>query len=113
MVLTIDEIKEKIRPICEKYKVVKLFLFGSYARGEATEESDVDFYAVLPRGTGLIRLCGFRLDLEDALQKEVDVLTRIPEEYKIFKKHMERDEILLYEGRREGRPDIAGYTAAL
>ena len=45
MVLTIEEIKEKIRPICEKYRVVKLFLFGSYARGEATAESDVDFYA--------------------------------------------------------------------
>lgn len=113
MVLTIEEIKEKIRPICEKYRVVKLFLFGSYARGEATAESDVDFYAEMPAGTGLIRLCGFRLDLVEILQKEVDVITRIPEEYKIFTKHVERDEILLYEDRRAGCADIAGDTAAL
>ena len=44
MILTMDEIRERVRPICEAYKVKKLFLFGSYARGEATEESDVDFH---------------------------------------------------------------------
>ena len=44
MILTIDEIRVKIRPICEKYKVKKLCLFGSYARGEAREDSDVDVY---------------------------------------------------------------------
>ena len=44
MILSIDEIRDKIRPICEKYKVEKVWLFGSYARGEATEESDVDLH---------------------------------------------------------------------
>ncbi|MBO6210611.1 MAG: nucleotidyltransferase domain-containing protein, partial [Schwartzia sp.] len=41
--LTIDRIKRMIQPICEKYGVERLFLFGSYARNEATEKSDVDF----------------------------------------------------------------------
>ena len=41
-IYTIDEIREKVKPIAEKYGIEKVWLFGSYARGEATEESDVD-----------------------------------------------------------------------
>ena len=44
MILSIDEIRDKIRPICEKYKIEKVWLFGSYARGEAREDSDVDVH---------------------------------------------------------------------
>ena len=40
--LTIEEIRDKITPICQKYGVKSAYLFGSYARGEATEKSDVD-----------------------------------------------------------------------
>ena len=42
-VYTIDEIKSTIRPIAESYGVERIFLFGSYARGEATPTSDIDF----------------------------------------------------------------------
>ena len=54
MILTIDEIRAKIRPICEKYKVKKLCLFGSYARGEAREDSDVDIYVESDRSMRLL-----------------------------------------------------------
>ena len=40
---TIEEIKNKIEPIAQKYKIPLVSLFGSYARGEATEKSDLDF----------------------------------------------------------------------
>ena len=40
--LTITEIKEAVTPICERYGVDKMCLFGSYARGEADDKSDVD-----------------------------------------------------------------------
>lgn len=40
--LTIEEIKRAVTPICERYGVERLSLFGSYARGEADEKSDVD-----------------------------------------------------------------------
>ena len=49
MILSIDEIRDKIRPICEKYKIEKVWLFGSYARGEAREDSDVDVHLCRPR----------------------------------------------------------------
>lgn len=107
MILTIEEIKEKIRPICEQYNVIQLFLFGSYARGEATEKSDVDFRLVSGRDMDLFKMSGLRLDLVDALGKEVDLISHISEDCKIFKKHYERDAVLIYENRRKRRVNPA------
>lgn len=90
MILTIDEIRTKIRPICERHRVKKLWLFGSYARGEAREDSDVDVYAETDRSMKLLDLIAFRMDIEEALAKEVDIITRIPTEYPIFTKYIER-----------------------
>lgn len=42
MVLTIEEIAEKINPVIEQHDVSKVWLFGSYARGDADENSDID-----------------------------------------------------------------------
>ena len=63
MILSIDEIRDKIRPICEKYKIEKVWLFGSYARGEAREDSDVDVYAESSNHVSLLDLIAFRMDL--------------------------------------------------
>ena len=41
-VYTIDEIIELITPVAKRYAVASVWLFGSYARGEATCDSDVD-----------------------------------------------------------------------
>lgn len=40
MIYTIEEIKEKTIPIAKKYGIDSMSLFGSYARGEATENRD-------------------------------------------------------------------------
>ena len=113
MILSIDEIRDKIRPICEKYKIEKVWLFGSYARGEAREDSDVDLHMKAPKGIGLFGLSGIYADLEEALGKEIDLITRIPEENKIFRRYVERDEILLYDRQREGCTDPTNYRKAL
>ena len=113
MILSIDEIRDKIRPICEQYKIEKVWLFGSYARGEAREDSDVDLHMKAPKGIGLFGLSGIYADLEEALGKEIDLITRIPEENKIFRRYVERDEILLYDRQREGCTDPPAYRQAL
>lgn len=73
-VYKIEEIAERVRPVAEQYKLSKVYLFGSYARGEATEESDVDLLvgAENVHGFAFGGLCN---DLEKALEKEIDVLT--------------------------------------
>lgn len=41
-VYSFEEIAERVRPIAEKYGLRSVYLFGSYARGDADEDSDVD-----------------------------------------------------------------------
>lgn len=52
-VYTTAEIADKVRPIAKAYGIDKVYLFGSYARGEATEESDIDFYVEFSKPLGL------------------------------------------------------------
>ena len=42
MVYTVEQIRDKIVPVAKQYDLSKIYLFGSYARGEADEKSDVD-----------------------------------------------------------------------
>ena len=96
--LTIEKIKEIITPICKKYGVKRAYLFGSYARNEATEKSDVDIRIESGKIRGLFQLSGFRLDLVEALGTEVDLLSVLPDpQLKRFRENLKRDEILLYE----------------
>ena len=103
-VLSIDEIKQKIIPICKKHGVLKAVLFGSYARNEATEDSDIDFQIILRRGSGLLKLYAINSEFEDVLGRNVDFITKIPRKdnflyYKRFRENFERDGIVLYESR--------------
>ncbi|MCL2020350.1 MAG: nucleotidyltransferase family protein [Oscillospiraceae bacterium] len=91
----IDEIKRITTPIAERYGVKKLALFGSYARGEARENSDIDFLIDGGKIRGL-EFFGFINNLEDILGVRVDVLT-----YRSLKDSLiadvVKDEVILYE----------------
>ena len=93
---TIEEIKEKAIPIAKKYGVKTLWLFGSYARGEADSESDVDFLIDGGRMRGMIKYFGFVLDLEEIFKCHVDVVTTGISD-KNFLAEISKDEVLLYE----------------
>jgi len=95
-VYTINEIKDKIVPIAKKYGVARMSLFGSYARGEADEKSDVDIFITLGKLTGLDYF-GFILDMEDELKRHVDVVTAGARNAELLAE-IKRDEVLLYEG---------------
>ena len=95
-ILSIDEIKKSVAPICRRYGINRAYLFGSYSRNEATEESDVDIRIEKGNLRGLFALSGFRLDIVDALQKEVDIVSQLPDT-KDFLDSMKKDEVLLYE----------------
>ena len=77
MVYTIQEIRSKILPILVKYRIPAMYLFGSYARGDATEDSDIDFLidTTGTELTSLLRLGALYCDLEEAFQKPIDLIT--------------------------------------
>lgn len=94
-IYSIDEIKKIISPIASRYGVERVFLFGSYARGETTEESDLDFR--IDKGTlrGLFQLGGLYSDLEGKFDKKLDLLTTGSLEQK-FLDRIASEEILVY-----------------
>ena len=94
--LTIESIKERIYPICKEYGVNKVFIFGSYARGEATYNSDIDLHIEKGDIKNLFQMCGFREDLKAVLGKEVDIVSVIPKNIN-FRQALLDEEILLYE----------------
>ena len=59
MIYTIEEIKNTAIPIVEEYGVVRLSIFGSYARGEANDDSDLDFLIDKGDLRGLIQYYSF------------------------------------------------------
>ena len=73
--MTIDEIKIKVLPILGKYGASTASIFGSVARGEATDESDVDILVDLPEGSSLLDLAGLKIDIEEVLNRSVDILS--------------------------------------
>ena len=74
-VYTIEEIAEKVRPIAERYGLGKVYVFGSYARGEATEDSDIDLLVDAEKIKGMFALGGLYSDLEEAFDKKIDMVT--------------------------------------
>ena len=74
-IYTIDEIKSIAAPIAKQHGVAALYLFGSYARGEATSASDLDFRIEKGELSSRLQLAGFQLDLESSFSKKLDVLT--------------------------------------
>lgn len=72
-IFTIKDIEDLVRPIAEKYKVKEIYLFGSYARGEADESSDLDFLVLGGESFKLTRIFSLAEDLRKALNKDVDV----------------------------------------
>jgi len=73
-IYAIDDIKRITVPIAQRYGVKKLALFGSYARGEQKETSDIDFLIEKGRIQGW-EFFGFINSLEDNLGTRVDVMT--------------------------------------
>ncbi len=76
-IYSIEQLAQLIAPIAAGYRIKAIYLFGSYARGTATADSDIDLI-VDTTGTSLTSL--FALgelysDLEDALGKKIDLIT--------------------------------------
>lgn len=74
-IYSIDEIAQMIEPIARTYGIGRLSIFGSYARGDATPDSDIDL-RIIDKGAlrGMFQLAGLNYDLEEKFNLHVDVL---------------------------------------
>ena len=72
-VFTIKDIVNLVKPIAKKYGIKEIYLFGSYARGEADEGSDLDFLVFGGENFKLTMIFAFAEELREVLKKDVDV----------------------------------------
>lgn len=93
----IDDIRYIVSRYAAQYGAKRVYLFGSHARGNATENSDVDLRIDKGRIRGL-ELAGLLMDLEDGLQSPVDLIptTSLTPE---FLDSIRPYEVLLYEAK--------------
>ncbi len=89
---SVEKIKEIINPILERYPVNKAILFGSYAKSEANNKSDIDLYIDTNNKLKGLDFVGLLENLVEALGKEVDL---------IDKSHIEPDS-LIYQEIKDG-----------
>ncbi len=92
----ISTIRDIVTPIAKEYGLKRIYLFGSYAKGTANEESDIDLLIEKGRPLTLLNLSGFRQAVEEKIQLSVDVVTTsgIAAD---FQEAIRGTEVLLYE----------------
>lgn len=73
--MNLDEISKKIKPILELYDVKYAGVFGSYSRGENTENSDIDILVSFNKPISLITFFKLRSDLTKEVGKDVDLIS--------------------------------------
>lgn len=100
----IAQIKKLTEPIFRKYGVDKAYIFGSYARGDYNENSDIDIIIVAKNIRSLFVIGIILENLKEALQKDVDLI----EEECFENEHMEDFEEEFYENIKKERVIIYG-----
>jgi len=96
MVYTIEEIKRISVPIAKSYGVNSLSLFGSYARWEATEDSDIDFFFDKGEVKSLLQHSSLINKLEEAFNCSVDLVSTGINNKEFIEK-IRKGSVLLYE----------------
>lgn len=72
-IMSIEDIRRIVRPLAEKYHISEVYVFGSYARNEATAKSDIDFLVLGGKEFKLTSIFAFAEDLRRAIDKDIDV----------------------------------------
>lgn len=98
MPYTISELRAIVSPLAQRYGADRVYLFGSYARGDAHNGSDIDLRIDKGSIHGL-QLAYLLGDLEDALKIPVDLIPTTGMD-KNFLETIHPDEVLLYERAR-------------
>ncbi|MCK6561368.1 nucleotidyltransferase family protein [bacterium] len=68
---------DKLIEICQKNDVAKIGVFGSMARGEASEQSDIDLVVYFSKPKSFLNLVRLEREMSEALGRKVDLLTEM------------------------------------
>ena len=92
-----DKIINKLVSILKKHGAKKIEIFGSYARGEQKETSDLDVIVEFEKRKSLLELVGIEQELEDALGIKVDLLTEASISPYLIEKIRKESKVILNE----------------
>lgn len=96
--LEIRDIQQAVRATAQKYGLTKVVLFGSFARGDAHEGSDVDFLVETSAPLGFARGAIYN-ELEASLNRPVDIVFGVQNLYPFIGDAVDSEGIVLYEAR--------------
>lgn len=71
----IEKISKKIKPVAKKYNLTYVWLFGSYVKNKQKKDSDIDILLKTEDVSEGFKIVEVKFALEEALKKEVDVVT--------------------------------------
>lgn len=94
--LDLNEIRDAVGNAAARHDVLKVYLFGSYARGEATESSDVDLCLETGPSFSLFSAGDFSNVLEKSLGTPIDMVTE-RSVFPFVRDAMMQDRVLIYE----------------
>lgn len=96
--ITFVDISAAVSRVLSRYDVREAYLFGSFARGEQTPDSDIDLHLVCGDSMTFGMLYEISLELEEELGREAEIVTNPPEHMRpAFRENIEQDEVRLYE----------------
>lgn len=96
--ITLADISSAVSHVLPRYDVREAYLFGSFARGEQTSESDIDLRLVCGDSMTFGTLYELSLELEEKIGRKIDIVTNPPEHMRpAFRKSIEQDEVHIYE----------------
>lgn len=108
--MTVEEIQKKVALVAQKYELSRVYLFGSYARGTARKDSDMDLLVETARPFGEFEEEKVRRALTTALHTEIDLIHMdcfllkepqdpafLEKERRRYKDAIAKERILLYE----------------
>ena len=72
-IMSLNDIQRIVKPLAEKYRISEVYIFGSYARNEATARSDIDFLVFGGKDFKLTSVFAFAEELRRAINKDIDV----------------------------------------
>ena len=71
----IEKIKEKIKPVAQKYNLTYIWIFGSYVKNKQRKDSDIDIIVKTEDVADGFKIVEVKFALEEALDKVVDIIT--------------------------------------